>query len=253
MIASIERGDQISNFELDKCVLVEISSGVNKPYIPEVMREVIMIVHHDIPIAGHLGQKKTIAKLSDRFYWPDMRDKIIEYVRSCHVCQLRKRAAQPTYGMLQQVKGDYPFHTIAIDHITDLPKSYGCKYIITLIDLYTKFAIAKAVTSNSTAVTARFIMNDLVFTYGVIPTRILTDRHSGFRSAPYEAFTDLLQVKRVNTSGYYPQTNGCVEKFNGTLVQMLSSFVNENQTNWQPLVKAVVYAYNTSTQDTIGM
>ncbi|KAI2807357.1 hypothetical protein BLOT_009322, partial [Blomia tropicalis] len=27
LIASIERGDQISNFELDKCVLVEISSG----------------------------------------------------------------------------------------------------------------------------------------------------------------------------------------------------------------------------------
>lgn len=96
-------------------------------------------------------------------------------------------------------------------------------------------------------------MNDLVFTYGVVPTRILTDRHSGFRSGLYEAFTNMLQIKRVHTSGYYPQTNGCVEKFNGTLIQMLSPFVSEGQTNWQPLVKAVVYAYNTSVHDSTGV
>ena len=42
----------------------------------------------------------------------------------------------------------------------------------------------------------------------------------------------LLGIEKVNTSGYHPQTDGMVEKFNGTLINMLSKCVQKHGRDW---------------------
>ncbi|GFW79208.1 hypothetical protein TNCV_2476151 [Trichonephila clavipes] len=50
-----------------------------KVYIPRSLCETIMKEFHDLPLAGHLGKRKTYLKLRDTCYFPHMRKYIFEY------------------------------------------------------------------------------------------------------------------------------------------------------------------------------
>jgi hypothetical protein len=43
-------------------------------YVPDVLdiKADLLREHHDISIAGHLGFEKTVAALTERYYWPGM-------------------------------------------------------------------------------------------------------------------------------------------------------------------------------------
>ena len=47
-----------------------------------------------------------------------------------------------------------------------------------------------------------------------VPEELLSDRGANFLSELIQGICDLLGMKKVNTSGYHPQTDGLVEKFN---------------------------------------
>ena len=54
-------------------------------------------------------------------------------------------------------------------------------------------------------------------------------------------------------SPYHPQSNGACERLNGTLINMLASYTNnDNQNRWMRFITMVVFAYNTSTHSTTG-
>ncbi|GFT02658.1 retrovirus-related Pol polyprotein from transposon 17.6 [Trichonephila clavipes] len=61
--------------------------GELRVYIPKSLREAIMQEFYDLPLAGHLGKRKTYLKLRDPCYFPYMRKYIFEYVSTCDRCQ----------------------------------------------------------------------------------------------------------------------------------------------------------------------
>lgn len=38
--------------------------------VPTSLRSMVLKLGHSTPLAGHLGQQKTLARVSNRFYWP---------------------------------------------------------------------------------------------------------------------------------------------------------------------------------------
>ena len=62
-----------------------------------------------------------------------------------------------------------------------------------------------------------------------------------------ELFTLTGTEHRV-TSAYHPQTNGLTERFNQTLQSALIKLVNENHTDWEDHLSAVLFAYRTTQQ-----
>ena len=55
---------------------------------------------------------------------------------------------------------------------------------------------------------------------------------------------ELLDIYQLRTSAYHPQCNGLTERFNRTLKTMLSGFANDNQNNWDKLIRKLAFAYN---------
>ncbi|GFU48250.1 retrovirus-related Pol polyprotein from transposon 17.6 [Trichonephila clavipes] len=55
--------------------------GELRVYIPKSFREAIMQEFHDLPLAGHLGKRKTYLKLRDTCYFLNMR----KYTQSSHI------------------------------------------------------------------------------------------------------------------------------------------------------------------------
>jgi transposase InsO family protein len=46
---------------------------------------------------------------------------------------------------------------------------------------------------------------------------ILTDQGSNFKSQLLKELYEMVNIQGITTSPYTPQSNGCVQRFNGTL------------------------------------
>ena len=59
----------------------------------------------------------------------------------------------------------------------------------------------------------------------------------------------LLGIKKINTSGYHPQTDGLVEKFNSTLQPMIAKSCDVNGMEWDKRLPLLLLAYLSVEQD----
>ncbi|GFX17366.1 transposon Tf2-9 polyprotein [Trichonephila clavipes] len=84
------------------------------------------------------------------------------------------------------------------------------------------------------------------------PRVIITDRGAVFRSRLVSSLVDLCNIDHRFTTAYHPQTNGLTERFNKTLADMLSMYVDVEQKNWDEILPFVTFAYNTAKQETTG-
>ena len=72
---------------------------------------------------------------------------------------------------------------------------------------------------------AQIFVEKIIFRYGV-PQKLITDQGTNFLSDLLNAISKIFGILRIHTSPYHPQTDGMVERFNRTLVNMLSSYTN---------------------------
>ncbi|GFX32834.1 hypothetical protein TNCV_889701 [Trichonephila clavipes] len=196
------------------------------PVIPKHLRADILRHFHDAPTAGHLGFAKTYDRIRKRFYWPGMYRNVVRYVMHCRECQRRKSVPQRPPGRLVPIPPAIaPFHRIGIDLLGRFQ---------TEVDEI-----------------AKFLLEEIVLRHGA-PRVIITDRGAVFRSRLVSSLVDLCNIDHRFTTAYHPQTNGLTERFNKTLADMLSMYVDVEQKNWDEILPFVTFAYNTAKQETTG-
>ncbi|GFT15958.1 hypothetical protein TNCV_3315231 [Trichonephila clavipes] len=199
------------------------------PVIPKHLRADILRHFHDAPTAGHLGFAKTYDRIRKRFYWPCIEMSFVPI--------------PPAIA---------PFHRIGIDLLGIFPKSaHGNKWIIVCTDYSTRYAITKALPTAEVDEIAKFLLEEIVLRHGA-PRVIITDRGAVFRSRLVSSLVDLCNIDHRFTTAYHPQTNGLTERFNKTLADMLSMYVDVEQKNWDEILPFVTFAYNTAKQETTG-
>ena len=110
------------------------SNGVAKR-IPN--HTVVLKLAYDVPMSGHLGCEKTLARVKTRFWWPGVAKDVGEYCCSCKVCQRMARKG-PKAPMIPMPIIEVPFRRIAMDVIGPLPKSStGKQYVVVITDYAT--------------------------------------------------------------------------------------------------------------------
>ncbi len=100
-------------------------------------RRTFIRAHHDAPTYGHPGINKTYQLTSCKYWWPNMRLDVMDYVRGCAECQWNKVNTRPTKAPLSPIFPKLeamPFETVALDFITKLPVSQGYDSILTIVD-----------------------------------------------------------------------------------------------------------------------
>ena len=82
----------------------------------------------------------------------------------------------------------------------------------------------------------------------------LTDQGSNFVSELLnrDQLSSLLCIRRIKTSPHHPQTDGLVERFNGTLKRMLRRFVQEAPGAWDELLPYLLFSYREVPQASTG-
>ncbi|GMF35670.1 unnamed protein product [Phytophthora fragariaefolia] len=85
-----------------------------------------------------------------------------------------------------------------------------------------------------------------------VPEHLLSDRGSNFISELAKSFYETLGINKLFGDAYHPQTQGLVERFDGTLIGMLLLFVTETQTDWDLYLPRVLFAYRTSYHEALA-
>ncbi|UYV79523.1 CACTIN, partial [Cordylochernes scorpioides] len=219
--------------------------------VPRVRRKDILKEHHNHMICGHLGVTRTMHRLKDKYFWPSMLKDVVEYVRTCHLCQSRKGSNQLSAGLLHPIPAaNYPFERVGIDFLGPLPSTKNRKkWMIVLTDYYTKYAETKAVIDATAREVAKFLTENVILKHGA-PRYLISDRGSQFTSNLVKEITKICQIQHCLTTSYHPQTNGLTERLNRTLINMISMYVNVDQRNWDEILPFITHAYNTTIQET---
>lgn len=154
---------------------------------------------------------------------------------------------------------------IGIDLIGPLPATKaGNKYIITLMDYFSKWPEAAALPDKKADSVALFLykmicryvhtyvqmlITLLCFYHRYGCTKILiSDQGREFVNKVNKSLLKKFKTDHRISTAYHPQTNGLVERYNQTLQRSLVKLVNKEQNNWDEFIDGVLFAYRTSKQ-----
>ncbi|CAN6678874.1 unnamed protein product [Malus baccata var. baccata] len=129
--------------------------------------------------------------------------------------------------------------------------SKGHTFIIVATDYFTKWVEASAVKSITSAVVKNFIETKILHRYGV-PETIVTDRGPSFISKEVEEFASRYKIKMIQSSPYYPQSNGQAEANKKILVNIIKRMVIDSPEKWHERLGNTLWAYRTSKRARTG-
>ena len=220
--------------------------------VPREYRNRLMAIAHDIPLGGHLGNKKTRERLLQNFFWPGIFIDVAKYCRTCSQCQKNSKKGRVYKAPLISIPPmDEPFSRIAIDIVGPLIRSeQGNRYILVACDYGTKYPEAIPLKTID-AETVAYALVDMFSRTG-IPREILSDQGSNFMSALMQNLCSMLGIRKLKTTPYHPQANGLVENFNGTLKRMLKCYSNEELKTWDKNIPYLLFAYREAKHESTG-
>ncbi|CAK9796589.1 Transposon Ty3-I Gag-Pol polyprotein [Anthophora quadrimaculata] len=212
--------------------------------VPKDARLQICRLCHDD--AGHLSAEKTLERIQRNYWFAGMRQFINKYVKACLSCAYYKHTSGKKQCKLNTIeKVAVPFHTLHIDHVGPFETSRkGNKYLLVMVDAFTKFTIVEPVKDQKTRHTEKVLLN-LMYLFGV-PTRIISDRGTSFTSKRFATLCTTYGIKHVLNAVATPRANGQVERYNKTIIDALAtSAAGRDPRDWDTQVKKVQSAINT--------
>ena len=213
------------------------------------LRSRLIAEHHDTAYAGHLGRDRTTEFLSRGFYWPSMKQDVKDYVKTCDTCMRNKVVKHPPQPPLSPITAPARWHTVSLDilgpFITNSPSPPDANTcILVFTDKLSKMLRLAPCPQQLSAEQAARLFIEHVFRHHGLPHRLLSDQGPQFTSSFWKHVFTALRTKVINTTPYYPQGNGQVERANRTIVEGLRAFVNSRKDDWQQYLHLFEFAYN---------
>lgn len=179
--------------------------------------------------AGHRGITGTLRQLRVMgTTWKNMKSDVRDFVKSCPTCQKVRLRQGDVRPQIRTTAVSEPFEVLAIDTVGPLPVSEtGERYIITVIDCFTRFVELRA-TRGATAKEAASVVLDCFGRYGA-PRFLRSDQGTQFTAQVISHLLDAVGTMRQLTVPYHPEANGIVERANGEIGRHLRAIVMDRR------------------------
>ena len=226
------------------------------PLDPKI-KEIIATEHNNI--RGHWGiarthqhlmaayQKKLIAVQPTRL-------QVEQFILNCPLCQKLVTKLRPPpveRGSLMTTK---PMDEVSIDVIGPLPPDPdGNKFIIVVVDNFSKFLFAEP-RPDTTAESAASFLHKLGGMVGW-PRALRYDNCSQFDNHLIRCLTDLVNVERHPSVPFNPESNGVIERAIKEIVRHLQYIVNDRRIkeSWSNALPIVLRMLNATKHGSIGL
>ena len=221
--------------------------------VPRKFRRRVIQSCHEPSYSGHQGEKRTLDRVRKNFYWYGLTVDVLHYVAACAVCGAEKRSCKRQKAPLQSYLCGAPLDRLHIDFLGPFPtSSIGNKYILIITDQFTKWVEAYALPDQSAETTAKCLVEEFIARFGA-PLEIHSDQGRNFQSELFHDICKLLEVTQTRTTPYHPASNGQVERFNRTLLQMIRCYIDQGQRHWDKHIPLLMAAYRSTPHQTTGL
>jgi hypothetical protein len=194
-------------------VIYDVSMNTPRIFVPKNMRRKLFDNTHNI---SHPSHNTTLKLINDKFVFPHMSSTIKEWCKACIPCQKSKiiRHTRSPISNIQP-KSD-KFSQVHIDIVGPLPPVEGYRYLLTMIDRYSRWPEVVPL-QNITAITvARAFVEHWISRFGV-PFSLSTDRGAQFEAHLFNQLTNMLGCVRIRTTSYHASGNGLIERMHRSL------------------------------------
>ena len=163
---------------------------------------------------GHFGYKKV---LKIQFLWPGNYKDVLGWCKQCDRCQKTKKTNVPRAPLITNSSFYKPFEKVAFDIAGPFPRSKnGYKYVLSAICLASRFHEAIALKDVRAETVAEGMIE--IFSRKGMPRQLRSDQGSQFVGKLVKQLCTKPNIDKLRTTPYHPQSNGCVERWHGTLV-----------------------------------
>ena len=226
-------------------------AGMSRIALPETLYKTVFQVYHEK--MAHLGIAKGVALLGRDYYGHDMIKKFKEYVSECITCRNKTGNKNRRKNKMEIRKMPVePMEHVAFDILGPLTETTeGNKYILNIVDIYSRFLAAIPLPNKSAKTVANAIMKNWILKFG-LPGKMTSDNAKEFIGKLMTAMCIGLEIKRELTPIYTPQWNSHSEKQNHMLGNALRTMGNEEHDDWDTLLPYICFAYNATPNTSTG-
>ena len=218
---------------------VKGGSGRLRILVPESQR--VRLIKQEHQVLLHVGSRRVLDALEQRYYWPNMKELVHEICTSCPDCQKAKVRRQQLHKEFKE----------AGDKGLPLPRQqYGIDFyghangeILVAIDLCTREVLLWFLRDRKQDTVARALLTGLIFQKGV-PMVFRSDEASEFVGGVVAAMNTYLGIEQISTGGYNPRANAIAERFMATLGHMLRVCSDSEYKNIQQYLQCIAFAHN---------
>ena len=207
-------------------------------------------IQHSHELIGHLGQKKTIKRAEEMFYWENMKVDIVRYVKECVTCQRFKgtRGLQQTWKELPTVSK--PLERVGIDLADMVTGRQGNRYVLSVVDHFSRYVKFYPLTSKHSHNIVE-ALRSYVTDYGA-PESIVLDNGGEFTSQVFQRFAQRHAIHLYYTTPYHPRGNAVVERMHRTLKSILANLCQGHPLRWPQLLPDCQTIMNSAVHGTTG-
>ena len=211
---------------------------VTKEKVPEVLQAL-----YDDPAIGLKSAEQFRTLVSSTLIGVHSED-ITKFLATQSTAQIHKPAVEKINKPTVTSQPGEQWHADLIDMQSYAGLNNGVKYLLTIIDAFSKFAWVETLKSKTEKEVAAAFED--VFKSGT-PRKLVTDNGGEFNNGTFAALMTKYQITHVNTSPYNPKANGMVERFNKTLKGKIQKFMDHYGSNhYIDALPDLVLNYNTT-------
>ncbi|XP_064485157.1 uncharacterized protein LOC135397482 [Ornithodoros turicata] len=144
---------------------------------------------------------------------------------------------------------DARFAHVHLDLVGPLPPSRGHKYLLTVVDRFSRWLEAIPIPDITAETVARFFVAEWISRYGA-PLRITSDRGRQFESRLFHQLSRLFGYTHRKTTAYHPAANGLVERCHRQLKSALRAYPDPS--NWVDHLPLVLLGLRCVIRDDLG-
>ena len=186
--------------------------------------------------------------------WPQMREHVRRFIKTCPCCQKMSQIKVQIKTQNYTTAAYEPMERLNVDTIGPLPEdAEGNKYIIVIIDCFTRWVELYATKSTSSEDAAKALLQH-TGRYGQA-SQILSDNGSQFVNETITELLKLLGSEHVRTIAYSHEQNAIVERANKEVMRHLRALVYDDKTfaNWGLKLPIVQRIMNCTEHESIGV
>lgn len=222
-------------------------------WVPSGLTEEIVRVAHEPPKSAHGGIAKTLHRIRQYFYWPNMTIQIKNYLSKCEICKQSKSSNQVLRPPIcNSYVAEVPFQKLYVDFLGPYPRSKpGNSYVFVVLDHLSKFVFLKPLRSANSLSVIKYLKNELFNVFGV-PQIIHSDNGKQFMAKDFQTFLEVYGIRHFKTANYSPQSNAS-ERVNRTLLAAIRSYLKDEQRDWDLYIDDIACAMRSSVHSSTGV